>query len=224
MSDHKIVKPLWSQEDTMNERKSTFLSTDEMQPALSKPSLLLHSCCGPCSAAVIPQVAMDFQVTIYFYNPNITDEEEYNKRKASQIALIDAMNDDSDRQYIIDYKEGPYNRQHFFEVAADWSNEPEGGRRCIECFRLRLEQTAKTALELGYDFFGTTLAVSPHKDYDGISHIGRRLSQTFGISYLDRNFKKNGGFQQSIALSKKYGLYRQNYCGCQYSNQNNKQK
>jgi len=224
MSGQKITKPIWSQQNPSDTDKTAYVAVDKMEPGLAKPSLLLHSCCGPCSSAVIFQVASEFQVTIYFYNPNITDEDEYNNRKASQIALIKAINEDPDCQYTIDFKEGPYDRHHFHEVAADYSNEPEGGRRCNECFRLRLEKTAGVALSLGFDFFGTTLTVSPHKDYDAISHIGRKLAQAYGISFLDRNFKKNGGFQQSIQLSKKYGLYRQNFCGCDYSKPNNVKK
>lgn len=217
MSAQKTTKPLWSQENGMEARETSFVSVDGMQTGLAKPSLLLHSCCGPCSSAVISRVATDFQVTIYFYNPNITDIEEYELRKTSQIQLIEAINQDPDCPYNIGFKEGPYDRQRFVEATADYSNEPEGGRRCNVCFQIRLEKTAEMALQLGYDFFGTTLSVSPHKDNDVISHIGRRLAQTYGISFLDRNFKKNGGYQESIALSKKYGLYRQNYCGCDYS-------
>ncbi len=217
MSAQKTTKPLWNQENVLEARETSYVSVDGIQTTQAKPSLLLHSCCGPCSSAVIFQVASDFQVTIYFYNPNITDSEEYELRKTSQIQLIDAINQDPDCFYNIGFKEGPYDRQRFVEATADYSNEPEGGRRCNVCFHIRLEKTAEMALQLGYDYFGTTLSVSPHKDNDGISHIGRRLSQTYGISFLDRNFKKNGGYQTSIALSKKYGLYRQDYCGCHYS-------
>jgi epoxyqueuosine reductase len=224
MSAQKTTKPLWSQENGMEARETSYVSVDGMQTTLAKPNLLLHSCCGPCSSAVISQVASEFQVTIYFYNPNITDREEYELRKTSQIQLIDAINQDPDCPYNISFKEGPYDRQRFVEATADFSNEPEGGRRCNVCFRIRLEKTAEMALQLGYDFFGTTLSVSPHKDNDVISHIGRRLAQTYGVSFLDKNFKKNGGYQQSVALSKKYGLYRQNYCGCDYSKPNDANK
>ena len=214
-------KPFWNPGSAAEVNETSFVAVDGMQTALERPSLLLHSCCGPCSSAVIFQVAADYQVTIYFYNPNITDKDEYELRKTSQIQLIEAINKDPDVPYKINFKEGPYDRQRFIEATADFSNEPEGGKRCNVCFRLRLEKTAETALEMGYDFFGTTLSVSPHKDYDTISHIGRRLAQTYGVSFLDRNFKKNGGYQQSIVLSKKYGLYRQNFCGCDYSKQKN---
>jgi epoxyqueuosine reductase len=219
MSAQKTTKPLWNQENAMEVKETSYITIDGIQTALAKPTLLLHSCCGPCSSAVITRVAPDFQVTIYFYNPNITDEEEYSRRKMCQIQLIEAINQDSDYQYNINFKEGPYDRQRFATATADYSNEPEGGRRCNLCFQIRLEKTAEMALQLGYDYFGTTLSVSPHKDSDAISHIGRRLAQKYGISFLDRNFKKNGGYQESIILSKKYGLYRQNYCGCLSSRQ-----
>jgi len=222
MSVQKSSKPLWNQESATESQEPSFVSVDGIQTDLSKPTLLLHSCCGPCSSAVIEQVASDFQVTIYFYNPNITDRDEYQIRKAAQIQLIEAINSDPSCQYHINFKEGPDDRQRFLEATADFSNEPEGGNRCNICFRIRLEKTAETALQKGFDYFGTTLSVSPHKDSDAISHIGRRLAQTYGVSYLDRNFKKNGGYQKSVALSKKYGLFRQNYCGCRYSNPNKK--
>ena len=217
MSAQKSVKPLWQQDYMPETIETPYVSVDGLQEALAKPSLLLHSCCGPCSSAVIFQVASEFQVTIYFYNPNITDRDEYQLRKASQIQLIQAINDDPDFPYQINFKEGPDDRQRFLEATADYSNEPEGGKRCNLCFQIRLDKTAEAALQMGYDYFGTTLSVSPHKDSDAISHIGRRLARTYGISFLDRNFKKNGGYQQSVALSKKYGLYRQKFCGCDYS-------
>ena len=220
MAAQKSTKPQGNQETHLEGIETSYVSVDGIQTELTKPTLLLHSCCGPCSSAVIYQVASDFQVTIYFYNPNITDRDEYELRKASQIQLIEAINQDPDCQFHIQLKEGPDDRQRFLEATADFSNEPEGGKRCNICFRIRMEKTSEMALQLGYDYFGTTLSVSPHKDSETISHIGRRLAQMYGISFLDRNFKKNGGYQQSVALSKKYGLYRQDFCGCDYSKPN----
>lgn len=188
-----------------------------------KPSLLLHSCCGPCSTAVIERLAEEFNITVFFYNPCITDEEEYKKRRASQIKFIEAYNNErldpeqiTDRG-VIHFMEGPYNPGTFFDLCKGFEQEPEGGSRCTICFRQRLEKTAEMAGLAGCDLFGTTLTVSPHKNYKLISEIGNEIAIRYGLSFLDRDFKKKNGFKRSIELSKQYGLYRQNYCGCVFS-------
>lgn len=182
-----------------------------------KPSLLLHSCCGPCSTAVTERLVDEFDVTVFFYNPCITDEEEYRKRKEAQLSFIDKFNEEKMGEAKLRFKEGDYRPSEFFKAVTGLEEEPEGGARCTVCFTQRLEKTAEIARLEGYDYFGTTLTVSPHKNYKMISEIGRSIALKYGLSFLDRDFKKKDGFKRSIELSKKYELYRQNYCGCEYS-------
>ena len=189
----------------------------EKQTKVEKKHVLLHSCCGPCSTACIERLLPDYKISVFFYNPNITDAEEYEKRKAAQIKFITEFNQrvsDEDKVLLI---EGEYLPEDFYEVCSGYSNEPEGGARCTECFRLRMERTAQVALKTGNPIFGTTLTVSPHKNYPLISAIGKELARMYGLEFLDVDFKKKDGFKRSIELSKEYGLYRQNYCGCEYS-------
>lgn len=178
--------------------------------------LLLHSCCGPCSSAVIERLLKDYDVTVLYYNPNITDEPEYAHRLAEQKRLI------AEAYPSVKLIEGDYNPQCFFEAAKGLEAEPEGGARCKECFKLRLSETARLAKAGGYDCFDTTLTVSPHKNYEVISAVGRELEGQFGIEYLSGNYKKQDGYKRSIDLSKEYDLYRQNYCGCEFSKWFNK--
>lgn len=210
---------------TVQERDtgSSFLPGGIRSIRTEKPSLLLHSCCGPCSTAVIEQLAGEFNITVFYYNPCITDEAEYKRRKESQIKFIEAYNNErldptkaTDRS-VIRFMEGPYNPGTFLALCKGFEQEPEGGTRCAICFRQRLEKTAETASMAGCDIFGTTLTVSPHKSYKAISEIGNELAIRYAISFLDRDFKKKDGFKRSIELSKQYGLYRQNYCGCVFS-------
>ena len=190
---------------------------DSFSEALEKPSVLLHSCCGPCSTAVVERLVEEFNVTVFFYNPCITEEEEYNRRRCAQISFIKQFNLENTGKFIIKYTESDYRPADFLNATASLESEPEGGARCRVCFRQRLEKTAETASLKGYDLFGTTLTVSPHKNYGIISETGRELAVKYGVSFLDRDFKKKDGFTRSIELSKKYDLYRQNYCGCKYS-------
>lgn len=192
------------------------LSFDK-EKTIDKPRLLLHSCCGPCSTACIERIASDYNITIYFYNPNITDKNEYERRKASQIDYIKAYNSSYTNVNKIDFVEGTYDPWNFVKSAEKFKDEPEGGKRCGICFEMRLSETAQYASMHEYDVFGTTLTVSPHKDYPLISHIGKKLSSTYGIGFLDIDFKKKDGFKRSVELSKEYNLYRQNFCGCEYS-------
>lgn len=182
-----------------------------------RPAVLLHSCCGPCSTSVIERLAPDYEVTVFFYNPCITDFEEYEKRKESQIKFIDMFNRKQGGHQKIHFIEGDYLPEEYFRLTSGFSNEPEGGARCTICFEQRLSETAKNAKKRGFGLFATTLTVSPHKNYPLISAIGNRLAEEAGLEFLDLDFKKKAGFQRSIQLSKEYGLYRQNYCGCEYS-------
>ena len=196
---------------------SDYVINDCTETQTTKPELLLHSCCGPCSTSVIERLVDEFNVTVFFYNPCIIDEEEYRRRREAQIQFIEQFNEENAGRCRIVFREGDYCPGAFFEATAGLGNEPEGGARCEVCFRQRLEKTAAAACISGADYFGTTLTVSPHKDYKLISEIGRELALKYGLSFLDRDFKKKDGFARSIQLSRKYSLYRQNYCGCKYS-------
>lgn len=184
---------------------------------ISKNRLLLHSCCGPCSTACIERLAGMYKITVFFYNPNITDREEYEKRKEAQIKFLKAYNDKLTDDDKVEFIEGEYLPEEFYEAARGLEDEPEGGARCTECFKLRLERTAQAALRTGNTIFGTTLTVSPHKNYNLVSAIGCELATKYNLEFLDMDFKKKAGFQRSIQMSKEYGLYRQNYCGCEFS-------
>ena len=189
----------------------------DMEEMVQKPSLLLHSCCGPCSTSVIEQLAGEYVLTVFYYNPCITDEEEYVKRRSTQKEFIRIYNEKHPSQDPVRFIEGKYQPLSFLKLAENLEDEPEGGKRCALCFEQRLEKTAETAKIHGFDYFTTTLSVSPHKDHDMISEIGRRIALKYGLSFLDRDFKKKDGFKRSIEMSKEYGLYRQDYCGCRFS-------
>ena len=169
--------------------------------------LLLHSCCAPCSSGVL-DVLKDYDVTVYFYNPNIYPDEEYYKRAAEQAKFLDTLG----YKYIIEEYDSPA----FYEIAKGKEKEKEGGARCIECFRLRLKKTYEYAKTHGFDAFTTTLSVSPYKNYDNIVRVGNEFSDD-RVEFLPFNFKKKDGYLKSIQNSKKYGLYRQDYCGCKFS-------
>ena len=186
-------------------------------PKAEKRRILLHSCCGPCSTACVERLMSDYRITVFYYNPNVTDREEYEKRRDNQIKFLNALNADLPEEDRVVFIEGEYFPEDFYGVTEGLEDCPEGGERCTECFKLRLERTAKAAVALGYDIFGTTLTVSPHKNYQLISMIGRTLAEVFGLECLDMDFKKKAGYQRSIELSRKYELYRQNYCGCSFS-------
>ena len=194
-----------------------FIPDDGFQKSVEKPGLLLHSCCGPCSTSVVERLTDEFNVTIFFCNPCITDEQEYQKRRKTQMDFIEAFNEEHMGETRLHFKEGPYRPTEFFRLTEGMEEEPEGGARCRICFKQRLEKTAEAARLSGYHHFGTTLTVSPHKNFAVISEIGRELALRYGLTFVDRDFKKQDGFRRSVALSKKYGLYRQNYCGCKYS-------
>ena len=176
--------------------------------------LLLHSCCGPCSSACIERLLAetDYEITIFYYNPNIYPQEEYIKRKSEQIRLIKELNN-----HRVDFLDCDYNPCEFEKISLGLEGEKEGGARCARCFALRLNKTAQTAKDKGFNAFATTLTVSPHKNAKLITEIGLSWAEKFDIKYLPYDFKKKECFKRSIALSKEYGLYRQNYCGCKFS-------
>lgn len=176
-------------------------------------SLLLHSCCAPCSSYVLAYLNKYFNITVFYYNPNITNKEEYLKRKQEQIRLISelpAINK-------INILDADYNPEKFFEISKGLENCREGGERCFKCYKLRLEATAKAAKENSFNYFCTTLTISPLKNAQKINEIGQMLGDEYQISFLPSDFKKKEGFKKSIELSSQYNLYRQNYCGCIYS-------
>ena len=178
------------------------------------PSLLLHSCCGPCSSYVLEALVPHFAVTVLFYNPNIFPEEEYDHRLSEQKRLIKEAFEG--RVSLITF---PYDHAEFLSAAKGLENEPEGGKRCERCFALRLSKTAKIAKEQGFEYFGTTLTVSPHKNAMLINRIGKEeeAAEENGALWLESDFKKKNGYLRSIELSNEYGLYRQQYCGCEYA-------
>ena len=177
------------------------------------PRLLLHSCCAPCSSYVLEYLSRRFQITVYYFNPNITEEEEYRHRVAEQQRLIRSM----PLLHPVSFLEGDYCPADFFAMAKGMEHLPEGGERCFACYRMRLASTARQAKAGGFDYFSTTLSVSPYKNAQKLNEIGRELSQQTGVPYLYSDFKKRSGYQRSIELSREYGLYRQNYCGCIFS-------
>jgi len=179
--------------------------------------LLLHSCCAPCSSHVISYLTNYFDITILYYNPNISPIDEYNKRKNEQIKLIQNI----DTINKIDIIDCDYDNELYELKIKGYETCKEGGARCHICFKLRLEKTAQLAKEKNYDYFCTTLTVSPYKNTDLINQIGEDLSNKYKVNWLYSDFKKNNGYKHSIELSKKYNLYRQNYCGCIYSQKQN---
>lgn len=187
------------------------LMYEEIEKNKTKKKLLLHSCCGPCSSSVIERLNKFFDITIFYYNPNIEPLIEYEKRKKEQIRLLKELN------LGIDFKDCDYENEEFKKVAKGLEQEKEGGARCHKCYYLRLKKTHDIALKDNFDYFCTTLTVSPYKNADVINELGFKLSDK--VKFLPSDFKKEDGYKRSIQLSKKYNLYRQNYCGCLYSKQ-----
>ena len=176
-----------------------------------KPALLLHSCCGPCSSAVLERLRNSFRVTVLYYNPNIEPEAEYLHRLSEQKRLLGLLGDD------IGWMECGYDHEAFEAFAPAMAEEPEGGKRCLACFAMRLNYTAEQAKLHGFEYFTTTLSVSPHKNAENLNRIGAEAGSRSGVRYLYADFKKKNGYLRSLRLSGEYGLYRQNYCGCLYS-------
>lgn len=184
------------------------------------PRLFLHSCCAPCSSYVLEYLSQYFEITVFFYNPNISLEEEYRKR-SDEIRRLAAEMPFTHPVHIV---EGAYDPKVFYEMARGLEKIPEGGERCFKCYRLRMEEAAKLAKEGGYDYFTTTLSISPLKNAAKINEIGEELAEIYGVAHLPSDFKKKNGYKRSIELSHEYDLYRQNYCGCVFSKREQEEK
>ena len=193
------------------------LGLKELESLTSRKRILLHSCCAPCSSWVITYLTKYFDITILYYNPNISPNEEYDKRKKEQIRLIKEI----DKIGTIDIIDCDYENDIYEEKIKGYEECPERGERCTICFNLRLEKTAKIAKENNFDYFCSTLTVSPYKNAKLINEIGKELGDKYNIKWLYSDFKKENGYKNSIELSKKYNLYRQDYCGCIYSKRKN---
>ena len=186
---------------------------EEIKKIKPGTKLLLHVCCAPCSSAVLERLGNIFEITILYYNPNITDENEYNKRLNEVKNFIKQFK----TKYKISIIDGRYDINDFLDIAKGLENEPERGKRCYKCYNLRLEETAKVAEKEGFPYFTTTLSLSPYKNSNWINEIGEDLNNKYNSTYLYSDFKKKNGYKRSIELSSEYNLYRQNYCGCIYS-------
>ncbi len=181
------------------------------------PRLFLHSCCAPCSSYVLEYLRKYFYITVFYYNPNISMEPEYRKRVEEQKRLIAAYNERLETGYPIAIIEGDYEPEQFFHIAKGLEDCPEGGERCFACFRLRLQKTVEEAVKGKFDYFATTLTISPLKNAAKLNEIGEELAEKYKIAWLPSDFKKRNGYKRSIELSREYELYRQDYCGCIYS-------
>lgn len=190
------------------------------QSAGEIPTLFLHSCCAPCSSYVLEYLSDYFQITLFYYNPNIFPQEEYYKRVAEQRQLMERL----PAKYPIAFVEGCYEKERFYALAKGLEAEPEGGKRCLRCYELRLREAAKYAREQGMDYFTTTLSISPLKKAEKLNEIGLSLEQEYGVKYLVSDFKKKNGYRRSVELSREYGMYRQDYCGCVFSKNQREQE
>ncbi|MEE1124333.1 MAG: epoxyqueuosine reductase QueH [Acutalibacteraceae bacterium] len=199
--------------NNINYQKILDKELDRIQSNNITPTLLLHSCCAPCSSYVIEYLSKYFKITVFYYNPNISPDNEYRYRANEQKRLIESM----PLENPVEFLEGEYIPDDFFDISKGLENEPEGGARCAKCFNLRLSKTAETAKQGNYDYFTTTLTISPLKNAKLINNIGIELSKKYDVPYLQSDFKKKNGYKRSIVLSKEYNLYRQNYCGCIFS-------
>lgn len=177
------------------------------------PKLFLHACCAPCSSYCLEYLSKYFQITVFYYNPNITEETEYTKRIKELKRLIDSMPLEND----VSFMEGEYNPKLFFDSVKGYEKAPEGGDRCKICYEIRMREAARLASQNGFDYFTTTLSISPHKNATWINEIGEQLQKEYNITHLPSDFKKKNGYKRSIELSNEYNLYRQNYCGCVFS-------
>ena len=177
------------------------------------PTLLLHSCCAPCSSYVLEYLSNYFGITVFYYNPNIYPDEEYEMRVREQQRFIREF----PAKHPIDFIEGAYDKERFYEMARGLEAVPEGGQRCFQCYELRLREAGELAKAQGFDYFTTTLSISPMKNAEKLNEIGLRLAEELGVSYLCSDFKKRNGYKRSTELSREYGMYRQDYCGCVYS-------
>lgn len=197
----------------VNYQKELEKLIEGQQKAGRVPRLFLHACCAPCSSYVLEYLSRFFSVTVFFYNPNISPKEEYEKRVSEIQRLISEM----EFVHPVAFIEGEYKPEDFYEMARGLEDVPEGGERCFRCYRLRMEEAARLAEQGDYDYFTTTLSISPLKNAGKINEIGQELSQIYKVEHLPSDFKKKNGYKRSIELSHEYGLYRQNYCGCVFS-------
>lgn len=179
------------------------------------PKLLLHSCCAPCSSYVIEYLSSYFNITVFYYNPNIYPDEEYEKRVEEQMRFIREF----PTKYPVEFLRGDFEKQRFYDAVKGYEQEREGGERCFRCYELRLSESANVAKSIGADYFTTTLSISPLKNAAKLNEIGERLAKEYGIAYLVSDFKKKNGYKRSVELSGEYGMYRQDYCGCVFSKQ-----
>lgn len=196
-----------------NYHKKMLEIIDSISKRESVPTLLLHTCCAPCSTTVIERLSKFFSITVFYYNPNIEPYEEYLKRKQEQIRFLREY----PAKHPISFFDCDWQNEDFIKIAKGLESEKEGGLRCHACYRLRLQKTAEVAREKGFDYFTTSLTISPYKNSQVINKIGKDLESQYQISYLYSDFKKENGYLESIQNSKKYKLYRQDYCGCHYS-------
>lgn len=197
----------------MNYQKELDKLISKLQQEEKVPRLLLHSCCAPCSSYVLEYLSQYFEITVFYYNPNIFPESEYTKRILEQQMLNDAIKG----KYPISFLAGHYDKESFYEMAKGLEYLKEGGERCFRCYRLRLEEAAKVAKQGDFDYFTTTLSISPMKNAEKLNEIGQEIGACIGVPYLLSDFKKKNGYKRSVELSQEYGLYRQDYCGCEYS-------
>jgi hypothetical protein len=177
------------------------------------PTLCLHSCCAPCSSYTLEYLSEFFNITVFYFNPNISPKSEFDKRFSEQQRFINAISP----RHEIKLLQGEYNHDEFLDIAKGYEGAPEGGERCMRCYRMRLQRTAQLAKEQGFDYFCTTLSISPLKNSQRINEIGFEVAEKYGIKWLPSDFKKREGYKRSIELSKEYNLYRQNFCGCVFS-------
>mgnify|MGYP001025798805 CR=1 FL=1 len=199
--------------NAVNYQKELDKILSEIKEADKLPKLLIHSCCAPCSSYVLEYLNPYFKITVLYYNPNISPVEEYEKRKAEQIRLIN----EGDWKNPIEIMDCDYEGDKYTAAVKGLENEPEGGARCRVCFGLRLDEAARLARANDFDYFVTTLSISPLKNARLLNEIGNKLGEKYGIKYLPSDFKKREGYKRSIELSRRYNLYRQNFCGCKYS-------
>lgn len=197
----------------MNYQKELDRLLERLKSEERVPRLLLHSCCAPCSSYVLEYLNRYFEITVFYYNPNIYPESEYTKRIWEQQELISRM----PFVHPVSFLAGPYDQERFYEMARGLEHVKEGGERCLKCYELRLSEAVRMAVKTEADYFTTTLSISPLKNSDRLNEIGMRLGEEYGVPYLLSDFKKKNGYKRSIELSREYDLYRQDYCGCEFS-------
>lgn len=201
------------QNQNVNYQKELDKTLQRLREENLVPRLLLHSCCAPCSSYVLEYLSQYFEITVLYYNPNLYPDTEFAKRSKEQQRLIGEM----EVRHPVSFMEGTFEKEKFYRVAAGVEDAREGGERCFRCYELRLRETARLARERGFDYFTTTLSISPLKNARKLNEIGERLAKEYEVAYLASDFKKKDGYRRSVELSEEYGLYRQDYCGCEFS-------